>query len=143
LPTQFLNNLKIKVGGTESVAEDDYWVVFRTDDNSGAGVGHWDETIAPSTVLGLNEETMPHVIIREANGTFTYRKLDEASAIASAGTSVVTGIPTAISITYAFSAGHVIGEQIETTGGAGKNLRIRVEKIRSNIVTSVFSCQQQ
>lgn len=139
LPTQFLNNLKIKVGGTESVAEDDYWVVFRTDDNSGAGIGRWDETVAPSTVLGFNEETMPHVLIREANGTFTYRKLDEASAIASAGTSVVTGIPTAVSITNAYSAGHVIGEQFEATGGAGKNLRIKVDKIRSNIVTSSFA----
>ena len=139
LPTQFLNNLKIKVGGTESAAEDDYWVVFRTDDNSGAGIGRWDETIAPSTVLGLNEETMPHVLIREANGTFTYRKLDEASAIASAGTSVVTGIPTAVSITNAYSAGHVIGEQFEATGGAGKNLRLKVDRIRSNTVTSSFA----
>jgi hypothetical protein len=139
LPTQFLNNLKIKVGGTESVAEDDYWVVFRTDDNSGAGIGRWDETIAPSTVLGLNEETMPHVLIREANGTFTYRKLDEASAIASAGTSVVTGISTAVSITNAYSAGHVIGEQFEATGGAGKNLRLKVDRIRSDTVTSSFA----
>ena len=139
LPTQFLNNLKIKVGGTESVAEDDYWVVFRTEDNGASGLGHWDETIAPSTVLGINEETLPHVIIREANGTFTYRKLDEASAIASAGTSVVTGIPTAVSITSATSAGHVIGEQIETTGGVGKNLRIRVDKIRSDTVTNSYA----
>ena len=139
LPTQFLNNLKIKVGGTESVVEDDYWVVFRTEDNGASGLGHWDETIAPSTVLGLNEETLPHVIIREANGTFTYRKLDEAAAIASAGTSVVTGIPTAISVTNAYSAGHVVGEQIETTGGAGKNLRIKVEKIKSVTVTNVYA----
>lgn len=139
LPTQFLNNLKIKVGGTESLVEDDYWVIFRTEDNGVSGLGHWDETIAPSTVLGLNEETMPHVIIREANGTFTYRKLDEASAIASAGTSAVTGIPTAVSVTNAYSAGHVIGEQIETTGGTGKNLRIKIEKIKSIIVTNAYA----
>ena len=139
LPTQFLNNLKIKVGGTESVAEDDYWVVFRTENNGASGLGHWDETIAPSTVLGLNEETMPHVIIREANGTFTYRKLDEASAIASAGTTAVTGIPLAISITSATTGGHVVNEQIETTGGAGKNLRINVDRIRTDTVTNVFA----
>ena len=139
LPTQFLNNLKIKVGGTESVAEDDYWVVFRTENNGASGLGHWDETIAPSTVLGFNEETMPHVIIREANGTFTYRKLDEASAIASAGTTAVTGIPLAISITSATTGGHVVNEQIETTGGAGKNLRINVDRIRTDTVTNVFA----
>jgi hypothetical protein len=139
LPTQFFNDAKIEVGGSEANGEDDYWVRFRTADNSAAGIGHWDETIAPSTTLGMNVETMPHVIIREANGTFTYRKLDEASAIASAGTSVVTGIPTAVSITNAYSGGHVIGEQIETTGGTGKNLRIKVDKVRSNVVASVFA----
>ena len=139
LPTQFLNNLKIKVGGTESVAEDDYWVVFRTEDNGASGLGHWDETIAPSTVLGINEETMPHVIIREANGTFTYRKLDEASATASAGTTAVTGIPLGISITSATTGGHVVNEQIETTGGTGKNLRINIDKIRTDTVINVFA----
>jgi hypothetical protein len=139
LPTQFFNDLKVEVGGSEANGEDDYWVKFRTADGSAVGIGHWEETIAPSTILGLNEETMPHVIIREANGTFTYRKLDEASAIASAGTSAVTGIPTAVSITNAYSGGHVIGEQIETTGGTGKNLRIKVDKIRSNTVTNVYS----
>jgi hypothetical protein len=131
LPTQFLNNVKIEVGGTAANAEDDYWVLFRTADHSAKGIGHWEETVAPGIPLGLNEETMPHVIIREANGTFTYRKLDEASAIASAGTSVVTGIPTAVSITSATSGGHVVGEEMALTGGAGKNLRLTVEKVKT------------
>ena len=139
LPPQFFDGVKIEVGGSGANGEDDYWVVFRTADGSAAGIGHWDETIAPSTVLGLNEETMPHVIIREANGTFTYRKLDEASAIASAGTSVVTGIPTAVSITSATSGGHVVGEEMAVTGGAGKNLRLTVEKVKSVTVTNSYA----
>jgi len=139
LPTQFLNNVKIEIGGTAANSEDDYWVLFRTADNSAKGIGHWEETVAPGITLGLNEETMPHVIIREANGTFTYRKLDEASAIASAGTSVVTGIPTAVSITSATSGGHVVGEEMAVTGGAGKNLRLKVEKIKTVTVTNNYA----
>ena len=139
LPTQFLNNVKIEIAGTAANAEDDYWVLFRTADNSAKGIGHWEETVAPGISLGLNEETMPHVIIREANGTFTYRKLDEASAIASAGTSVVTGIPTAVSITSATSGGHVVGEEMAVTGGAGKNLRLKVEKIKTVTVTNSYA----
>ena len=139
LPPQFFNNVKIEIGGSGSNGEDDYWVIFRTADNSAAGIGHWEETIAPGITLGLNEETMPHVIIREANGTFTYRKLDEASAIASAGTSVVTGIPTAVSITSATSGGHVVGEEMAVTGGAGKNLRLTVEKVKSVTVTNSYA----
>jgi hypothetical protein len=139
LPPQFFNNVKIEIGGSGSNGEDDYWVIFKTADGSAAGIGHWEETIAPGITLGLNEETMPHVIIREANGTFTYRKLDEASAIASAGTSVVTGIPTAVSITSATSGGHVVGEEMAVTGGAGKNLRLTVEKVKSVTVTNSYA----
>ena len=139
LPPQFFNDVKIKVGGSGPNGEDDYWVIFRTADGSAAGIGHWEETIAPGITLGLNEETMPHVIIREANGTFTYRKLDEASAIASAGTSVVTGIPTAVSITSATSGGHVVGEEMAVTGGAGKNLRLTVEKVKTVTVTNSYA----
>lgn len=139
LPTQFLNNVKIEIGGTAANAEDDYWVLFRTADNSAKGIGHWEETVAPGIPLGLNEETMPHVIIREANGTFTYRKLDEASAIASAGTSVVTGIPTAVSITSATSGGHVVGEEMAVTGGAGKNLRLMVDKVKTVTVSNSYA----
>jgi hypothetical protein len=139
LPTQFLNNVKIEIGGTAANAEDDYWVLFRTADNSAKGIGHWEETVAPGVVLGLNEETMPHVIIREANGTFTYRKLDEASATASAGTSAVTGIPTAVSITSATSGGHVVGEDMAMTGGTGKNLRLTVDKVKIVTVTNSYA----
>jgi hypothetical protein len=139
LPTQFLNNVKIEIGGTAANAEDDYWVLFRTADNSAKGIGHWEETVAPGIPLGLNEETMPHVIIREADGTFTYRKLDEASAAASAGTSVVTGIPTAVSITSATSGGHVVGEDMAVTGGAGKNLRLTVDKVKTVTVSNSYA----
>jgi hypothetical protein len=60
------------------------------------GAGTWEETIAPEAILKLDEETMPHVIIREANGAFTYRQLDEASALASIGNTSVPGIPTSM-----------------------------------------------
>ena len=139
LPKQFINNLKLKVAGSVESGADDYWVIFRTSDNTSSGYGSWEETIAPSTVTDLDEETMPHVIIREANGTFTYRQLDEASAIASAGTSVVTGVPTAVSITSATSGGHVVGEQFAVTGGSGKNLRLQVNKVTTVSVINNYS----
>ena len=139
LPKQFINNLKIKVAGSVESGADDYWVVFKTSDNTSTGAGSWEETIAPSTVTDFNEETMPHVIIREANGTFTYRQLDEASAIASAGTSVVTGIPTAVVITSATSGGHVVDEQFEVRGGSGRNLRLRVNKVKTVTVSNSYA----
>jgi hypothetical protein len=140
LPREFFSDRKIKIEGTAESNSDDYWVKFvPSTPGQTSGVGHWEETIAPSTILGMNTETLPHVVIREANGTFTYRQLDEASAIASAGTTAVTGIPTAVSITSATSGGHVVGEEFAAIGGTGKNLRLRVDKVRTETIANSYA----
>jgi hypothetical protein len=140
LPREFFSDRKIKVENTAESNSDDYWVVFvPSTAGQTSGVGHWEETIAPSTVLGMNTETLPHVVIREANGTFTYRQLDLASATASAGTTAVTGIPTAVSILSTISGGHVVGEEFAATGGTGKNLRLRVDKVRTDTAANAYS----
>ena len=131
LPKQFINNLKLKVAGSVESGADDYWVIFKTSDNTSSGYGSWEETIAPSTVTDLDEETMPHVIIREANGTFTYRQLDLASA-GGAGPTSISGIPTSVTIAGAASGGHVVGEIFAVTGGTGNNLRLSVDKVQSS-----------
>jgi hypothetical protein len=136
LPKQFINNLKIKVAGSAESGADDYWVIFKTSDNTGSGTGTWEETVGPGVVFDLNEETMPHVIIREANGTFTYRQLDEASAAGSTGPTSVAGIVTAVVINGTTSGGHVVGEQFAAIGGTGNNLRLRVDKVQTLISTS-------
>jgi hypothetical protein len=136
LPKQFINNLKIKVSGSAETGSDDYWVIFKTSDNTSSGAGTWEETVAPGVVFDFNEETMPHVIIREANGTFTYRQLDEASATGSTGSTSVAGIVTAVVIAGATSGGHVVGERFAVTGGTGSNLRLQVEKVQTLQSTS-------
>ena len=137
LPRQFLDGLKIKVSGSNDTGADDYWVIFKTSNGASSGSGSWEETIAPDTVTNINEETMPHVIIREADGTFTFRKLDEASANASTGSSSVTGVPTNVTRLTANSGGHTVNESFAVTGGAGTNLRLLVTKIRT--ITTVNS----
>ena len=140
LPREFLSDRRIKVEGTAESNSDDYWVVFvPSTAGQTSGVGHWEETIAPNTILGMDTETLPHVVIREANGTFTYRQLDEASAAASAGTTAVTGIPTSMSITSALSSGHVVGEEFAAIGGTGKNLRLRVDKVKTVTVANSYA----
>jgi hypothetical protein len=139
LPKQFINNLKIKVAASADTGADDYWVIFKTNNNAANGVGTWEETIAPETILKLDEETMPHVIIREANGAFTYRQLDEASALASIGNTSVPGIPTSMGIVSALSGGHVVDEQFNAIGGSGTSLRLKVTKIKTAVTTVTFA----
>jgi hypothetical protein len=140
LPREFFSDRRIKIEGSADSEVDNYWVKFvPSTTGQTSGVGHWEETIAPNTVLGMDPTTLPHVVIREANGTFTYRQLDEASATASAGTSAVTGIPISVGITSAVSGGHVVGEEFAPTGGTGKNLRLRVDKVRTATVANSYA----
>ena len=106
---------------------------FVTSDNTGAGAGFWEETIAPSVIQDIDATTMPHVIIREANGTFTYRQLSAAAAAGSTGPSTVAGIVTAVILSGATSAGHVVGEQFAARGGTGNNLRLQVDRVTSSV----------
>jgi hypothetical protein len=139
LPKQFFQGQKIKVSGSNDTGADDYWVEFKTANNTGSGAGVWEETIAPVTVTTINEETMPHAIIREANGTFTYRKLDLASAIASAGVVPISGIPTAVSIVSANTGGHFINEEFWVSGGTGSNLRLIVTNTGNLVTTNSYA----
>ncbi len=68
LPYYGKTGVKIKVTGDEGDTLTDYFVEFK-------GNGVWSETIAPNTSLGVDDSTMPHALINNNNGTFTFQKL--------------------------------------------------------------------
>jgi hypothetical protein len=60
-----------KIAGDNSNSFNEYYVKFeKLQPNDSTGV--WKETLAPDTFLGLDETTMPHLLRREADGTFTF-----------------------------------------------------------------------
>ena len=59
----------VKITGDEGDTLSDYYVKFE-------GLGVWTETLAPATSLGLTDTTMPHALINNNDGTFTFQKLD-------------------------------------------------------------------
>ena len=60
-------------GETATNPFDSYYVKFSTS-NSGASVGTWVECPAPAIKNTLTASTMPFVLVRESNGTFTFKK---------------------------------------------------------------------
>jgi hypothetical protein len=69
------NGFHLEVVGDASSSFDNYYVKFEeTAGNAGAGV--WRETLAQGSRYRLAKWSMPHVLIREANGTFTFRTQD-------------------------------------------------------------------
>jgi hypothetical protein len=138
LPNQFINGAKIKIEADENSQADDYWVEFRTADGGSSGAGGWVETIGSDTVLGVDEETMPHIIIREANGTFTYRQLDYAGATGTTPSATISGVVGSVNIVGSPIGRYVVGQTFAVTGGTGTQLRLRVSSTRTIVTTTNY-----
>lgn len=72
LPLAAPAGFKIKITGDTANDFDDFWLEHEKDVSDAEGT--WKECIAPSTVQSLDAATMPHILVREADGTFTFKK---------------------------------------------------------------------
>ena len=69
LPYHASTDSIIKVTGEDGDTLSDYYVKFETD-------GLWKETIGQGVSLGLNNSTLPHALINNNDGTFTFQEID-------------------------------------------------------------------
>lgn len=75
LPAYCEDEMAVEITGSVGTEFDNYYVRFdRQDANSSIGV--WREVCKPGVMKALKSSTMPHVLIRQADGSF---KFDEAS----------------------------------------------------------------
>ena len=70
LPVPAINNQIVQVTGDADSGFDDYYVKFIEADNL------WQETVAPNTKTTIDNSTMPHVLIRTADGQFRFTQVD-------------------------------------------------------------------
>lgn len=82
LPTRADHGFLVEIQGSASTRTDDYYVKFETNVGSGFGEGVWKETVAPGIVYKFDATTMPHVLVRENDGTFTFKKFTWSARIA-------------------------------------------------------------
>lgn len=80
LPDQCFDGYVLKVSNTEESNADDYYVKFVTQAPGGKGAGSWEETVAPGIKTSLNTSTLPHALIRQADGSFVVDSLNTTSA---------------------------------------------------------------
>ena len=80
LPDQCFDGFTLKVANTDDSDADDYYVKFVTQSPGIPGAGSWEETVAPGIKTTLNSSTMPHALVRQADGTFTLDALNSESA---------------------------------------------------------------
>ncbi len=66
LPPQDVDGRLVKVKGDVEESGDDYWVTY--------GNNVWTETVGYNAGRQFTDTTMPHTLVRNANGTFTFSK---------------------------------------------------------------------
>lgn len=72
-PSGGVDGFTIEVAGDANSGFDNYWVRFAIE---GTSTGLWKEAVQPGISDGLQNATMPHALVREADGTFTFKELD-------------------------------------------------------------------
>ena len=89
LPTVAPRGFVTEIVGDATSSFDNYFCVFEPSDAGDAfGSGTWKETVKPGIPCKLDPATLPHALIRQADGTFTFGPLawgericgDESSA---------------------------------------------------------------
>ena len=86
LPAQCKNGYVVQVANDDNTESDNYYLKFIAD-NGTQGSGKWEECLRPHNfssnsdpmVLGLDPATMPHALINNLDGTFTFKVLTEAN----------------------------------------------------------------
>ena len=78
LPAKAPNGYIGHVQGDQTNDFDDYYVKFVSDNGNqtDVGGGTWIEWIKPNITYELNATTMPHLLIRQANGSFTFEQAE-------------------------------------------------------------------
>jgi hypothetical protein len=85
LPAMNKHGYVVQISNTADLDTDDYYVKFVAD-NGTSGAGSYEETVRPHNFAGTSASdamkagfdpaTMPHALINNRNGTFTFAKLD-------------------------------------------------------------------
>jgi hypothetical protein len=77
LPTVAPKDFTTKIVGANGSKDDDYYVKFvPMSEVQQFGTGAWVETIGPNVPTSLDASTMPHVLVREIDGTFTFKEAE-------------------------------------------------------------------
>ena len=76
LPNVSPNGYVVEVIGDESTDFDNYYVKFTTNNGNAFEEGQWAETVEAGIPFKFNYNTMPHVLIRQADGNFRFARVD-------------------------------------------------------------------
>lgn len=74
LPQKGFDGVLVEIEGDQNTAFDGYYVTYKS--SSGGASGTWTESMKGGEAIGFDASTMPHVLTRDANGEFTFKRAD-------------------------------------------------------------------
>jgi hypothetical protein len=81
LPLKAPDGFHCEITGESSNNFDNYYVKFVATQDSSVMEGVWKETLAQNVAYTLDNSTMPHVLVRESNGSFTFKRATWADRV--------------------------------------------------------------
>jgi hypothetical protein len=76
LPNVSPNGYVVEIVGDEGTDFDNYYVKFTTNNGNAFEEGQWSETVEAGIPFKFDYATMPHVLIRQADGNFRFARVD-------------------------------------------------------------------
>lgn len=74
LPFKAPDGFHVEITGESSNNFDNYYVKFTASQHTSVMEGVWKETLAQNVLYQLDSSTMPHVLVRESDGSFTFKR---------------------------------------------------------------------
>lgn len=71
LPARAVNGYQVEITGAPGNVRDNYWLEYDSGGTAGND-GVWKEIAAPGRKIALDPGTMPHTLVRNGDGTFTF-----------------------------------------------------------------------
>ena len=137
LPTVSPNGYVVEIKGDDETNFDNYYVKFVTNNGGAFEEGQWEETVEAGIPFKFNYDTMPHVLIRQADGNFRFARVDGDSYTAFTGSGTYNQPnSTTVTITsnnHGLSTGNSI--TFDHTSGTAVDGTFTITKVDANTFT--------
>ena len=137
LPNVSPNGYVVEIVGDEGTGFDNYYVKFTTNNGNAFEEGQWSETVEAGIPFKFNYDTMPHVLIRQADGNFRFARVDGDSygtSLQNSATFTSTTGNNTVTITRT-NHGFVTGQLINVESSNLTNGQFTITKVDNNTFT--------
>ena len=136
LPNVSPNGYVVEVKGDEDTNFDNYYLKFVTNNGNVFEEGQWEETLERDINFKFDYSTMPHVLIRKADGNFIFTRPNGQDYTTTASNATYAQSATTVTVTlnnHGFAAGDRIF--VDITSGASLDGTYTITTVATNTFT--------